>query len=61
MKFPHGVREFQGKAAHTLPRIESMLDEHAPPFILKVYRPSPAPLAHGAMVAGRVEVWFPKA
>ena len=44
----------------TLHRIESMLDEHAPPVILKVYRPAASELEHAADVPGRVEVWFPK-
>ena len=44
----------------TLHRIESMLDERKPPFIIKVYRPTPAELAHTASAAGRVEVWYPK-
>jgi hypothetical protein len=45
---------------HTLPRIESMLAAHTPPFILKVYRASPAELARDATASGRVELWFPK-
>ena len=44
----------------TLHRIESMLDAHQPPFILKVYRPTPAELAKAVSAAGRVEVWYPK-
>lgn len=44
----------------TLPRIENLLDAQTPPFILKVYRPSPAVPAHGALAAGRVERWYPK-
>jgi predicted nuclease of predicted toxin-antitoxin system len=44
----------------TLQRIESMLDEHKPPLILKVYRPTATELAHAASNAGRVEVWYPK-
>lgn len=45
----------------TLPRIESMLDEVRPPFILKVYRPTPAASTPTMAPAGRVEQWFPKA
>jgi predicted nuclease of predicted toxin-antitoxin system len=45
----------------TLHRIEAMLDDHAPPMILKVYRASASELAHAADAPGRVEVWFPKA
>lgn len=44
----------------TLHRIESMLDEHKPPFILKVYRPTPAEVALAPAASGRVELWFPK-
>ena len=47
--------------ARTLSRIESMLDEHPPPCILKIYRPTPAEQAHSHVVPGRVELWFPKA
>ena len=45
----------------SLHRIEAMLDDRAPPFIAKVYRPTPAELAKSAVAAGRVEIWFPKA
>jgi hypothetical protein len=45
----------------TLHRIESMLDEHPAPVILKVYRAAASELALSAHVPGRVEVWFPKA
>jgi hypothetical protein len=44
----------------TLPRIEAMLDAQPPPFILKVYRPSPPPAASGSAAGGRVECWFPQ-
>ena len=44
----------------TLPRIESMLDGHDPPFILKVYRPTSSESTGSAAPPGRVEVWFPK-
>jgi hypothetical protein len=40
----------------TVPRIEAMLDTQPPPFILKVYRPSP----DSPSSAGRVERWYPK-
>lgn len=43
----------------TLARIELMLDAQAPPFILKVYRPSPTSAASGSAAGGRVERWFP--
>lgn len=44
----------------TLPRIEAMLDDRAPPFIAKVYRATPAELARCATATGRVELWFSK-
>ena len=45
----------------TLPRIEIMLADLRPPAIVKVYRPAPAELARAPELAGRVELWFPKA
>lgn len=44
----------------TLPRIEAVLDQHRPPFILKVYRPSAATDAGASASVGKVELWFPK-
>jgi len=41
-------------------RIESMLDQHQPPVILKVYRAAASELAIAADAPGRAEVWFPK-
>ena len=41
----------------TLPRISSFLDSHDPPFIAKVYRPSPAERQRNR--PGRVELWYP--
>ncbi len=43
----------------TLPRIEAFLYGRSPPFIGKVYLPTPSELAKSARVAGRVELWFP--
>jgi len=43
----------------TLPRIEAFLSRHRPPFIAKVYRPSPSESERGE-AAGRVELWHPK-
>jgi PIN like domain len=43
----------------TLPRVESFLARHKPPFIAKVYRPTPDEVSHGA-TAGRVELWYPQ-
>jgi hypothetical protein len=55
------THELARNFVHTLPRIESMLRDRKPPFILKVYRPSPAELAIAPSSAGRVESWYPKA
>lgn len=44
----------------TLYRIESVLDGHSPPVIIKVYRAAPTEVAESALAQGRVEVWFPK-
>jgi hypothetical protein len=42
----------------TRPRVERFLDQNRPPFIAKVYRPSPAETLRGAGT-GRVELWYP--
>ena len=44
----------------TLPRVLAFLDEHPPPIIGKVYRPSPSEVAKNAGASGRVELWYPK-
>lgn len=44
----------------TLPKIEAFLDKHTPPFIAKVYRPSPAELARNPSAGGEVLLWYPK-
>ncbi|MCG8360190.1 MAG: hypothetical protein MI920_31890 [Kiloniellales bacterium] len=44
----------------TLPRIERFLERHEPPFIAKVYRPSPAETARRATARGRIELWYPQ-
>jgi hypothetical protein len=46
--------------AATLPRIERFLQRHEPPFIAKVYRPSPAETARRATAHGRIELWYPQ-
>jgi hypothetical protein len=43
-----------------LPRIERFLKQHDPPFIAKVYRPSPAEIARRATARGRIELWYPQ-
>jgi hypothetical protein len=53
--FPDLARAFVA----TMPRIESFLRRHKPPFIAKVYRPSPADLTRRSTAPGRVELWHP--
>jgi hypothetical protein len=43
----------------TLPHLERFVAAHRPPYIAKVYRPSPAEAARGE-AAGRVELWHPR-
>jgi hypothetical protein len=43
----------------TIPSILEFLDEHEPPFIAKVYRPSPGELERRPAAAGRIELWYP--
>ena len=43
----------------TAPRVERFLADHKPPFIAKVYRPTPAEIGRGSVV-GRVELWYPE-
>ena len=40
--------------------IERFLDEHKPPFIAKIYRPSPAETAKNRNAPGRIELWYPR-
>lgn len=44
----------------TLPRIERFLAGHHPPFIAKVYRPSPDKAANRNAAPGRIEWWYPR-
>jgi hypothetical protein len=53
--FPDLARAFVA----TLPRVEHFLNRHTPPFIAKVYRPSPAETARHGAAPGRVELWYP--
>jgi len=54
--YPELARHFVA----TLPKIEAFLDKHTPPFIAKVYRPSPSDLARNPSAAGEVLFWYPK-
>jgi hypothetical protein len=51
--------ELAASFVETLPRIEAFLSRQTPPFIAKVYRPSPSEAERGD-AAGRVELWHPK-
>lgn len=44
----------------TLPHIEAFLSKHEPPFVGKVFRPSPGELRRNPSAAGRVELWYPR-
>lgn len=44
----------------TRPRIERFLKQNTPPFIAKVYRPSPADTRPTGPPPGRVELWYPR-
>lgn len=44
----------------TLPRIDDFLVRHKPPFIAKVYRPSPSEIAQNNLSPGRIELWYPR-
>lgn len=52
--FPDLARSFVA----TMPRVEHFLTRHKPPFIAKVYRPSPAEIARRSTAPGRVELWY---
>jgi hypothetical protein len=43
-----------------LPRIESFLARHQPPFVGKVFRPSPTEFKRDPSAPGRVELWYPR-
>jgi hypothetical protein len=51
--FPDLARAFVA----TLPRVEQFLAGHKPPFIAKVYRPSPTEIKQRHDAPGRVELW----
>lgn len=54
--YPYLARAFVA----TLPRIERFLVAHEPPFIAKVYRPSPSEVARSGDTPGRIELWYPR-
>lgn len=44
----------------TLPRVEAFLSKHEPPFVGKVFRPSPGEREREPSTPGRVELWYPR-
>lgn len=57
-----------GKAKHseladgfiaTLPKIEQFLERHSPPYIAKVYRPSPPKAKDKGTGPGSIDLWYP--
>jgi hypothetical protein len=54
--FPDLARAFVA----TLPSVERFLALHKPPFIAKVYRPSPADIRQSSTAPGRIELWYPR-
>jgi hypothetical protein len=57
-KVPHA--ELARNFVKTLPKIEAFLDEHEPPYIAKVYRPSPSELKRDPDSPGAIALWHPK-
>jgi hypothetical protein len=53
--FPEPAHSF----VNSRPLIERFLHRHTPPFIAKVYRPSPTETARNVAAPGRVELWYP--
>lgn len=43
----------------TSEKIIAFLTSHQPPFIAKVYRPTPSEVAKNAAAIGRIELWHP--
>lgn len=54
------IPELARAFAETLPKVEEFLDTHTPPFIAKVYRPTPLELSRRPGAPGRVELWYPR-
>lgn len=44
----------------TIARIEAFVDGRSPPYIAKVYRPTPKELSLRADAPGSVSLWYPK-
>lgn len=46
--------------ANSIDKIVEFLDQHQPPLIAKVYRPTSAELVRNPTAAGSVELWYPR-
>jgi hypothetical protein len=55
---PHA--ELAANFVRTVARITAFVGRHTPPFIPKVYRPTPADIAANPNAAGSVSLWYPK-
>jgi PIN like domain len=53
--FPDLARAFVNSRAV----LDHFLDRHKPPFIAKVYRPSPAEIERRSAAPGHIELWYP--
>lgn len=53
--FPELARNF----VNTIGRIDAFVAIHKPPFIAKVYRPTPAERAKNAKAPGTISLWYP--
>ena len=53
---PHLAQSFVA----TAPKILDFLARHRPPFIAKIYRPSPSELTNNPQAAGEVTLWYPR-
>ena len=53
-------RELTKAFVATLPDVLKFIAEHEPPYIAKVYRPSPTAVKADPSATGRVELWYPK-
>jgi PIN like domain len=50
--------DLAGAFVTSRPVVERFLDQHKPPFIAKVYRPSPAETARRTTAPGHIELWY---
>jgi hypothetical protein len=54
------VPELAEHFVRTIARIEAFVDGRSPPYIAKVYRPTPKELGLRADAPGSVSLWYPK-